>query len=216
MKWEEFIKTSNGLPIIDTENMLAGLSAPDAILVQISRWHKAGKLIQLKKGIYLLAEPYRKIDINEFYIACLLKKPSYISMEKALEFHGLIPEAVSVYTCITTKRPCEFSSAAGRFIYRHVKQPLFFGYNSLTINSQTSFVASPEKALLDMLYLRKELITEDYIAELRLQNTKKINPRVLHAYAEQFNKPGIFRAVKLIDKYTASLDKQSAAERKMP
>lgn len=207
MKFEEFIKLLGNMPVIDTENLLAGVAAPEAMKVQISRWEKADKIIQLKRGIYLLAEPYRKTDIYELYIASLLKKPSYISLEKAFEFHGLIPEAVRVFTSVTTKRPCEFVTKVGAFDYRHIKSSLFWGYNSVTLNKQTAFVASPEKALLDYFYLKGVKISFDYLEGLRLQNEEQVDIEKLLKYAKRFKKPMILKAAETIRDYIESLNK---------
>ncbi|MFH1441416.1 MAG: hypothetical protein ABIH18_05205 [Candidatus Omnitrophota bacterium] len=208
MKWEEFIKKAGNLPVVDTEILLAGLPNSRPLKVQISRWRASGKLIQLKRGIYLLDEIYRKVETNGFYIASLLKQPSYISLEKALEYHGLIPEAVYVYTSVTTKRQGEFVSKAGRFDYRHIKKSLFWGYNSLTINNQTAFIALPEKALLDFFYLKDVKISLDYLEEMRLQNTEKINFDKLLECAKKFKKPSILRAAELIKEYIVKCRKK--------
>src|SRR3989304_4588588 len=128
MEFIDFLSKAQGLPVIDTRVLSAGLMDSSVIKVQISRWEKSGKLIQLKRGIYLLAEPYRKIKSSGFYIAGVLKNPSYISLEKALEYHGLIPESVAVYTSVTTKRQTRFQTPAGVYDYRHVKPDLFWGY----------------------------------------------------------------------------------------
>ena len=203
MNWERFLKTIEKLPVINTENLFAGVSDPAGIEVQISRWNKAGKIIQLKRGVYLLAEPYRKIEVYEPYIAAILKNPSYISMEKALEYHNLIPEAVTVYTSVTTKRQGKFVSKAGIFDYRHIKEPLFWGYTSVTVNKQTAFIASCEKAILDFFYVKKLDISLDYLYELRLQNVEKINIENLFEYARQFGKPKMLYVAKLIKEYSA-------------
>ena len=201
MKWEEFIKVVGNLPVIDTELLLAGVSDFNSVKVQISRWQKAGKLIQIKRGIYLLDMPYRKVDVYEPYLASILKRPSYISLEKAMEYHNLIPEAVPVWTSVTTKRPGKFVSKAGTFYYRHIKSSLFWGYDSVTVNKQTAFIASPEKALLDFFYLKRVRISFEYLNELRLQNFGKINLNKLLAHARRFEKPGIFHAAEIITKY---------------
>jgi len=201
MKWEKFIEFTGGMPVIDTENLLAGVKKPDAIQVQLSRWKKAGKIYQLKRGFYLLNEKYRKIELYEPFIASVLKWPSYISMEKALEYHGLIPESVNAYTCITTKRPDTFSSSIGIFEYRHINTSLFWGYNSVTVKKQTAFFASPEKSLLDFFYLNRTEISLDYLHELRLQNVSKINLNRLSKYAERFRKSYILSAAETIKKY---------------
>lgn len=201
MKWEEFVKIVANLPAIETEILLAGVSNIEPVKVQISRWQKAGKLTQIKRGVYLLAEPYRKVSIYEPYIASLLKKPSYLSLEKALEYHNLIPEAVPVYTSVTTRRPGKFTSRVGTFDYRHIKSALFWGYTSVAVNKQTAFVASPEKALLDFFYLKGVRISPEYLNELRLQNISKIDLNKLFEYGRRFEKPGILSVCEVIKEY---------------
>ncbi len=210
MEWESFLKITRTLPLIDTENLMVGSSDPSSVQVQISRWHKAGKIIQLKKGIYLLAEPYRKVEVYEPYIAAVLKRPSYISLEKALEYHNLIPEAVSVYTSVTTKRGARFESEAGIFDYRHIQESLFWGYASHTVNQQTSFIAVPEKALLDFFYLKKIKMSLDYVREMRLQNLASINIKTLETHARRFAKPAMMTVAAAIKEYASSVHTEKA------
>lgn len=204
MKLEELVRKFGNLPVIETETLLTGILDPRSMKVQISRWEKAGKLIQLKRGAYLLSETYRKTSVFEPFIASILKKPSYVSLEKALEYYDLIPEGVNVCTSVTPKRPGEFSSKGGRFSYQHIKLSLFWGYVSVTLNNQTGFMASPEKALLDFLYLKRLKITPEYIQELRLQNLEQINLDKLFEYAKKFKKPRMLRLSKLVQKFIQS------------
>ncbi|MCD5390847.1 hypothetical protein LR007_03170 [candidate division NPL-UPA2 bacterium] len=201
MRWEEFIRLVGNLPVIDAEILLAGVSDSRPVKVQISRWHKTGKLIQVKKGIYLLGASYRKVDVYGPHLASVLKKPSYLSLEKALEYHGLIPEAVPVWTSVTTKRPGKFVSEAGIFDYRHLKNSLFWGYGSVTVNKQTAFIASPEKALLDLSYLKAPKVSFEYLEELRLQNFERINLDKLLQHGKRFDKPNILRTAEMIKEF---------------
>lgn len=205
MKWEEFLKYVGDLAVIDAELLSAGKSEPSSFKVQLCRWQKSGKLIQVRRGIYVLAEPYRKADVFEPYLASLLKKPSYVTSEKALEYHGLIPEAVPVYTSVTTKRPERIVCSLGTFDFRHVKKSLFWGYNSVTLNKQTGFIASPEKALLDFFYLRGLKTYPAYIEELRLENTEKINLEKFVRYARKFRKPGVLKVAQTLKKHIISM-----------
>jgi predicted transcriptional regulator of viral defense system len=189
------------LPVIETEFLLAGIPDQLPLKVQISRWCKSGNLIQLRRGLYLLAEPFRKREVSGFYLASIIVRPSYISFEKALEFHGLIPEAVYVYSSVTTKRPAKFSRDIWNFDYRHVKNEFFWGYNSVAVDKQTVFIASPEKALLDLCYFRGRAVSAEYINELRLQNVDTIDKAKLSEFAKRFKRPGIVRAAKLIAEY---------------
>jgi predicted transcriptional regulator of viral defense system len=208
MNWDKFLKLTGELPVIDTESLYVGISDPTPIEVQISRWKKTDKIIQLKRGIYLLGEPYRKIEVYEPYIAAVLKKPSYISLEKALEYHNLIPEAVTVYTSVTTKREGRFVTPAGIFDYRHIKESIFWGYKSLIVNKQTAFIASPEKALMDFFYLKRVKISLEFLEELRLQNIEKINMETLFEYAGRFRKPKMLKVAEIIKKYCAISKKE--------
>jgi predicted transcriptional regulator of viral defense system len=201
MKLEQFIKKVQNFPVIDLESLMVGLKNPQSLKVHISRWQKSGKLVSLKNGLYILADAYRKVEPQEFYVASLLKKPSYVTMEKALEYHDLIPEAVAVYTCVTTKRQGRFETPIGIFDYRHIKTSYFWGYESMTLNNQTAFIAGPEKALLDLIYLKNIRVSPGYLEELRLQNTDKINLKKLMAYAQRFGRPGIKRSAKVIKKF---------------
>lgn len=211
MKFEDFIKIAKDLPVIEIELLLAGVPNPDPFKVQISRWMKAGKLIQLKRGIYLLADAYRKIEVYEPYIASVLEKPSYLSLEKALEYYDLIPEAVKVYTSVTTKRPAKFSTPVGIFSYKHIKNSLFWGYKAVTLRKQTAFIATPEKALLDLIYLSGIKISIEYLEGLRLQSLEQINLDTLFDFAKKFKKPGILRAAEVIKKYIQSLQNEEEA-----
>ena len=201
MEFEDFIQKVQNLPLVDTRVLSAGVIDSSSVKVQISRWVKAGKLVQLKRGIYLLAGPYRKIKTPEFYIANVLKNPSYVSLEKALEYHGLIPESVAVYTSVTTKRPGSLQTSVGVYDYRHIKPSFFWGYMSLVLNGQTVFMATPEKALLDFLYFKHVKISLEYLKELRLQHVENIKPKRLLEYARRFGKPGLVRAVGQVGQY---------------
>ena len=200
MKWEEFVRNVSRMPVIQRDLLLAGTKDPASTEVQISRWVAVGKLIQLRRGIYVLSDTYRKVEIFEPYLASVLRKPSYVSREKALEYHGLIPEGVPMYTMVTTARPGRYETPFGVFDYRHAQESLFWGYRSVTVRNQTAFVALPEKALLDLFYFKKGAITGAYIKELRLQNTEIIELKRLDAFAKKFKKTKIIKAAKLLAK----------------
>ena len=208
MKFEEFMTRVQNLPLIDSEILMPGEPKPDNIKVQLARWVKSGRLIQLKRGIFVLAEPYRKTEIDQTLIASFLIQPSYISQEKSLEFHNLIPEAVYVYTCVTTRRPVTFETPLGVYDYRHLRTSLFWGYESIKLKNQTAFMATPEKALLDLIYLKHIKVTMDYLEGLRLQYVEKINMKRLMFYAQRFEKPGILKAAGLIKQYIQSCKKK--------
>lgn len=187
-----------GMPVIEVRSLIRH---DPAIRVQISRWVSHKKIIKLKGGIYLLKEQYRGVEVNEFYLAALLKKPSYVSLEKALEYHNLIPEGVSVFTSVTPKRQANFVSDAGVFNYRHIKPSLFWGYRSVKLRGQVGFIAYPEKALLDLLYFKNRSASLEFIEGMRLQNSEAINTKRLLEYAQRFGRKDILFSARLLAAY---------------
>jgi predicted transcriptional regulator of viral defense system len=168
--------------------------------LQLARWVKDGRLIKFHKGLYTLAEPYRKITPELFNIANTLKSPSYVSLQSALSWHGLIPEFVPVITSITTARPQVIETPLGRFEYRHVRKNLFCGYRMLELSGkQQAFVATAEKALLDLVYLTPGGDRAEFFKELRLQNLDKLSKETLRQYTQKLDSPKLRRAVNNIE-----------------
>lgn len=205
MKWTNFLDNFGGLPLIPTKLLYAGAVDIPAIGVQISRWRKTGRLAQLKKGLYCINPPYRTGPVYEPYVATELIRPSYISLEKALEMHNLIPEAVFTFTCVTTKRPAHYETPLGVFDYRYIRRDLFWGYEPYTRQNQTAFVAVAEKALLDYFYFLNGPVTREVIEGLRLQNLETLNEERLLDFTAKFHKPKIARAAQEILAYRKEL-----------
>jgi len=133
--------------------------------VQLNQWANKGLIIQLRRGIYIFKN--QEIDLN--LIANEIKI-SYISLESALSYYQLIPEAVFGITSITAARPEKIKTSLGTFSYYHIKKELFFDYQLIDskIKNRRFKIALPEKAIFDLVYLRKDLKDEPSLKELRL------------------------------------------------
>ena len=198
MKWEEVLTLLGDEPLFDSSMLLAGDDSPAEIRRQLSRWVASGRLIQLRRGLYAFAPPYARTDPHPFTVASRLRRPSYISLQSALAFHGVIPEAVPAVTSVTTGRSGKLETAFGTFIYRHLRSSLFWGYRPTDLGPrQDSHIATGEKALLDLFYLVTGEITETFVRELRLDASEAINPRELIRLAEKTAKPKLIRAAAL-------------------
>lgn len=208
MKWEDVLVMLADQPVIDTQMLLAGGHNPAAVQVQLSRWVKAGRLLQLRRGMYLFAEPYRKTPVHPSYLASLLYRPSYISLEYALAYYGLIPEGVPKIISVTTRRPSEFFTPMGVFTYRHIKRELFWGYQPLDWNGQIAFYALPEKALLDTFYLRSHPLTKEFLKEMRLQNLETIDFLRLAEFAGRYSGSRIKDVVAMLEIYAQWIEKE--------
>jgi predicted transcriptional regulator of viral defense system len=192
-------------PIFNAEMLRVGKADPRSVNVQLSRWTKAGKIIQLRRGLYLMNSPYTKLPSGyDLYIAGALHSPSYISLQKALEYHGLIPEGVPVYTCVTTRRPVTVRNPVGEFRYRHIRQGMFWGYEKAETAAGEFFVAGPEKALLDLFYLDGVKISGAYLEELRLQNLGALDLDRLGVFAQKTGGAGLIKAAVKLAAYVKS------------
>lgn len=200
MKFECLVKKCSGLPAFTARFLAAGENLPQ-VRLQINRWVQSGKIIKIHKGLYTLAEPYRKTSAEPFYIANALKSASYISTHSALSWYGMIPEFVPSVTSITTGRPQSIETPLGRFDFRHVSKKYFWGYQQIDLKSGIrAFVAHPEKALLDLIYLTPGGDKIDFLDELRLQNFGQLDRTRLRQFVEKFNSPKISRALANIER----------------
>ena len=196
MKFEELLSIVEDEPVFETSLLLSGNVDPVDVRRQLSRWAGNGRLYRLRRGLYALAPPYRKVKAHPFVVANRMVRPSYVSLQSALAIHGLIPESVPVTTSITTGRPGEFSTPLGIFVIRHVRTPLFQGFREFEMDTlQPAFVATPEKALLDLLYLEKGSDSEAYLAELRLEIDDGFDLEELERFSRIFRSGKVRRAV---------------------
>jgi predicted transcriptional regulator of viral defense system len=196
MKFEELLSIVEDEPVFETSLLLSGNVDPVDVRRQLSRWAGNGRLYRLRRGLYALAPPYRKVKAHPFVVANRMVRPSYVSLQSAMAIHGLIPESVPVTTSITTGRPGEFSTPLGAFVFRHVRTPLFQGFREVEMDTlQSAFVATPEKALLDLLYLEKGSDSEAYLAELRLEIDDGFDLEELERFSRIFRSGKVRRAV---------------------
>lgn len=182
----DFQKRLTPYGVISLENIYK--SFPDFSYKQISRWQKDGFLIKIKQGFYTFTD--QKIDdYFLFLIANKIYEPSYISLEKALKYYGLIPEEIFQITSVSTKKTNTFNNPIGSFSYRHIKESLFWGYHFISNSNQKVLIADAEKAILDYIYLHSELKTEDDFKELRINSNsfnENINLDKLNKYFSKF------------------------------
>lgn len=207
MKFDRLLEVVGREPVFHSSILMAGEVNPADLGRQLSRWVKSGKLIQLRRSLYTLPEQFRKTSPHPFLIANRLKHASYVSLQSALEYHGLIPEYVPSVTSVTTGRPETLFTPLGNFIFKHVKMVLFSDYRMADMgDGQSAYIAEPEKALTDLLYLTPHSDSPGYIKELRLQNIDTLNTELLFELAEKTGKRKLVRAVNGMLTLTKNLD----------
>lgn len=199
MEFRRLLEIVGDEPVFETGLLLAGPVQPADVRRQLSRWTKSGKLHQLRRGLYALAQPFQKAQAHPFLVANRLVRASYVSLQSVLAHYDLIPEYVPVTTSITTRRPARWDTPFGRYDFRHVQVDFWRGYKLLDLGGgQQAFVATPEKALLDLIYLTPDADNPAYLRELRLQNLDRLNLDELRRQAALFPGAKLRRAVEIV------------------
>jgi hypothetical protein len=134
---------------------------------------------------------------HPFLVANRLVRGSYVSLQSALAYHGLIPEHVPVTTSVTTGRPQHRENPLGSFEYHHVRKELLTGYRLERLGGgQEALVATPAKALADLVGLVPGADSREYLSELRLQGLDKVDPEDLLGHPVLRSRPKIRRALR--------------------
>ncbi|HPR18367.1 MAG TPA: hypothetical protein PLD62_08980 [Candidatus Cloacimonadota bacterium] len=133
----------------------------------LTRWLKKGYLIHLRQGYYTFPEYQKNVDYL-YYFANKIYKPSYISLQTALSFYGIIPESVVNITSVTTLKTAAFQNDFSNYAYKSIKANHYFGFTARQIvDEKTVLLATPEKAIVDFLYFYPFYRTEQDFLDLR-------------------------------------------------
>jgi len=137
---------------------------PDFDRRRVYEWQIKNYILKVSKGLYIFSD----VPLNEtmlFRIANKLYRPSYISLETAMAYYQLIPEAVYGVTSVSTRRTYKFNTELATFSYRTVSPHLFFGYS---ITPDLIKIATVEKTLLDYFYLNPDIDNQKAYESLRI------------------------------------------------
>lgn len=167
--------------------LLFGVSAVAASAL-LHRYKKQGFILQIKRKLYVFPD-FLPPDL---YVANKLYSPSYVSLDFALSYHGVIPETVYEITSVTTKATRRFKKLGKIFSYRKIKKSAYTGYEIQKQQGLSFYIADAEKAFVDANYLRL-LNNQKPIARF---NKEKINPEKALRYAKLFGKDKLIGIIK--------------------
>ncbi len=170
---------------------------------KIFNWKKKWYIKQIIRWFYV----YWNCKINQiltFQISNKIYTPSYISLESAFSYYGIIPEQSFIMTWITTNKTINFNTDFWYFEYRKLKPILFWWYDILNIGQNKILIAELEKSILDYFYLNSNIKTIDDLYWLRFNKDllkEKLNIKKIKKYAKIFGKKNIDNQVDLLLKY---------------
>ncbi len=131
------------LTLQDLKNLF-GIELDNSAYKTAEKLVKKGLFFRLKKGLY--ASFFQNAD--DFEVANRLYSPSYISLESALSFYGIISGFPYSITSVTSRKTKKIEASNKDFEYAHIQKKLFWGYEK----QKGLLIALPEKALIDEVY----------------------------------------------------------------
>ncbi|MBN1596466.1 hypothetical protein JW933_11125, partial [candidate division FCPU426 bacterium] len=191
MQYADFRAKVKKYPVINGALLKVLAAHSPGLRINLQRWRKKGKVIRLRRDAYVLNPDDSRLRPSRLFLAKEMYGPSYISLEYALSVYDLIPERTAAVTSITTKKTMTFHNEYGTFIYQHLKPNAFTGFKQQKDEAGLAyFMATPEKAVVDFLYLNRNKITGDYrnvlLESYRWQNLEALDFNKLMDYASLF------------------------------
>ncbi len=188
MKFDELRKYLRKSPIFTFEDVL--MLFPDEgyanIKLLLHNWTKTGKLIRIKRSLYYLTE----IDIfDNYFLTPFIYSPSYISLESALNYYGIIPDIPQKIVSITTNNTQEFNTKKGVYLYRKISKRLFYGFKKVQDDSLFYLIAEKEKSVLDYLYYKSRGIYSKDLKEIRFTFDNDFDWDKFMEYSMDYNLP---------------------------
>jgi len=175
-------------PVIETGEAVARLDVSPTRASQILRsLEHAGVVARLKHGLWLL-EP----DVDPFVIPPYLTAPfsAYVSLWSALSKHGMIEQIPRTVFVCSLGRPQKVKTTRATYTIHHLAAEVFGGY---TGTSDTGYLATPEKALFDSVYLPLARRRRLFLPELEL--TTDFDRGELDAWKDRIRAPWLRSAV---------------------
>ena len=148
---ETTLKQFGNIPIT-TDVLVSILGDYRAPLQKIMMMERCGELLRIKRGLYVVSPNISGCKISMSLIANHLYPCSYVSMQTALREYGLIPEKVYTIKSTSMGRSKNITTEMGEFIYTRCNPEYYpIGVNIKNCNDYSYMIASPEKALCDLV-----------------------------------------------------------------
>lgn len=199
-KIHKIFSVAKELPYFSLDDLSTVETNKTYLKILLGRYVKTGKVIRLKKGLYVAKEYIdgleKKGQLSYYldFLSGVLCQSSYLSLEYVLYRHNLLTDVPYNFTSITKNKTATFTNKFGNFFYHKIKPSLFCGFEIIREGEFRFCRATKAKALFDFLYLRKNILPDKKaVKELRL-NVEFLNRadiKELKKYAAMEGSPKI-------------------------
>jgi len=155
----------------------------------VTKLSKDGWFIRIKRGLYAISELSSRgfLSLSPFLVANLLVKDSYISFESALQYHGMFDQLLSKTISISLKMHKSVKLNNVEYIFVKTKNELCFGYEEATVDNKIARIATPEKALIDIINFHKSQLAIDVVIEKLYEHKHELNFNRFNDYLSKFS-----------------------------
>lgn len=189
-EWMQFFREHSNKKLFSTADIYTMTDEKKSSLkVQLTRMVDRGVIRRPVRGWYI--NPLKTVSPEE--LSMVIRIPSYLSMEYALSKHGILSQRTYVLTLMTTKVPRAFQTSENEFEYHQIRGALFFGYRT----DRGVALAEPEKALLDLIYIRS--------AKGRSMRGSGLDSLLDDMYLEDMDRKRLSRYAEQYDRRTRSI-----------
>ncbi len=207
MNYLEFRKKIEEFPLFETGDLrlILGKKYNRSFLNNLKNWEKAEYIVRIRKGLYFPGD--LAVSFNPIFLAKKIYQPSYVSLETALGYYGIIPEAVFTTTSVTTRKTKDFSSAQfGKFTYQKIKATAFGGFETFMEKGVSYNLALPEKSIADFFYLNRAKLdgSVEQFESYRFNEEYKYNRKTLLKFAKVFDNKKVSFLIQEFIKHYAS------------
>lgn len=153
----------------------------------IATLRQAGWLVRIKKGLYQIADlsALGRLTLSRCTIAQLLVPESYLSFEAALQQHGLFDQGLEGIHSVSLKQHADVLLEGTNYSYVTTTERYFFGYADRALDGRQVRIATPEKALLDLLQFKRTQVTVDVVREILQEHGDNLNRKQLILWAQR-------------------------------
>ncbi|MEK7190095.1 MAG: hypothetical protein AAB666_03930 [Patescibacteria group bacterium] len=164
------------LPYFSFDDLISVENDRIYLKILFSRYENAGKVVRLKKGLYVAKEYLDNLEkkgrLSAYIelISNILYDPCYLSLDYILYKHNMLTEVPVNFTLVSSRKTKTLVNILGRFFYHKIKKDLFCGFTAARKDRDFMILeATKAKALFDFLYFRKNFLSnKESVEELRL------------------------------------------------
>ena len=154
----------------------------------VTKLVKNGWLIRIKRGLYAISDLSSRgfLSLSPYVAANLLNHESYVSFESALQHYGMFDQLIGKTISVSLVQYKSVKLAGIEYSFIRTKPEYYFGWQNVPIGNQTARLATPEKALIDIVNFHKSQYSIDLVIEKLLDQKSDLDLTRMTDYLAKF------------------------------